>query len=97
MYSIRQDRKPPNANYENPGINRLSKQSSIRSSIALNPNAREAADRFPAQVQEVLGWLGDGLPEGHPFRSVAASPAPKTSPRSPSRARLRPAKLCRCW
>ena len=35
-----------------------------RTAFALNPNAREAADRFPAQVQEVLGWLGDGLPEG---------------------------------
>ena len=26
-----------------------------RTAFALNPNAREAADRFPAQVQEVLG------------------------------------------
>jgi luciferase family oxidoreductase group 1 len=51
-----------------------------RTAFALNPNAREAADRFPAQVQEVLGWLGDGLPEGHPFLSVTASPAVPTRP-----------------
>ena len=51
-----------------------------RTAFALNPNAREAADRFPAQVQEVLGWLGDGLPEGHPFRTVTASPAVPTRP-----------------
>ena len=51
-----------------------------RTAFALNPNAREAADRFPAQVQEVMGWLGDGLPEGHPFRSVSASPAVPTRP-----------------
>ena len=51
-----------------------------RTAFALNPNAREAADRFPAQVQEVLGWLGDGLPEAHPFRSVTASPVVPTRP-----------------
>src|SRR5215210_1727145 len=51
-----------------------------RTAFALNPNAREAADRFPAQVQEVLGWLGEGLPEGHPFRSVTASPVVPTRP-----------------
>lgn len=51
-----------------------------RTAFALNPNAREAADRFPAQVQELLGWLGDGLPEGHPFRSVTASPVVPTRP-----------------
>jgi luciferase family oxidoreductase group 1 len=51
-----------------------------RTAFALNPNAREAAERFPAQVMEVLGWLGDGLPENHPFRSVVAQPAVETRP-----------------
>ena len=44
-----------------------------RTAFALNPNANEAADRFPQQVQELMGWLGDGLPDNHPFRAVDAS------------------------
>lgn len=51
-----------------------------RTAFALNPNAREAADRFPNQVQEVLGWLGEGLPANHPFRQVTASPVVPTRP-----------------
>src|SRR5919199_2911014 len=51
-----------------------------RTAFALNPNAREAADRFPEQVMDLLGWLGDGLPEGHPFRSVTAMPEGPTRP-----------------
>jgi len=51
-----------------------------RTAFALNPNAREAAERFPNQVMDVLGWLGDGLPEGHPFRQVVANPQVPTRP-----------------
>jgi luciferase family oxidoreductase group 1 len=51
-----------------------------RTAFALNPNANEAADRFPQQVQELLGWLGDGLPDNHPFKAVAAMPAVPTRP-----------------
>ena len=51
-----------------------------RTAFALNPNAQEAADRFPNQVMDVLGWLGDGLPEGHPFRQVVANPQVPTRP-----------------
>ncbi len=51
-----------------------------RTAFALNPNANEAADRFPNQVQEVLGWLGEGLPANHPFRMVTASPVVPTRP-----------------
>jgi luciferase family oxidoreductase group 1 len=51
-----------------------------RTAYALNPNAAEAADRFPNQVQDLMGWLGDGLPEGHPFRNVTANPAIPTRP-----------------
>src|SRR3954466_8721549 len=51
-----------------------------RTAFALNPNANEAAERFPNQVMDLLGWLGDGLPEGHPFRSVAANPQVPTRP-----------------
>jgi luciferase family oxidoreductase group 1 len=51
-----------------------------RTAFALNPNANEAADRFPQQVQELQGWLGDGLPVNHPFARVAAQPEVPTRP-----------------
>jgi len=52
-----------------------------RTAFALNPAAAQGgADRFPAQVQEVLGWLGEGLPENHPFRAVRAQPEVPTRP-----------------
>ena len=51
-----------------------------RTAFALNPNANQAADRFPQQVQELLGWLGDGLPVNHPFARVSAQPEGPTRP-----------------
>jgi luciferase family oxidoreductase group 1 len=51
-----------------------------RTAFALNPNANEAAERFPQQVQELLGWLGDGLPVNHPFARVSAQPEGPTRP-----------------
>jgi luciferase family oxidoreductase group 1 len=51
-----------------------------RTAFALNPQANEAADRFPQQVVELLGWLGEGLPENHLFRSVQAQPEGPTKP-----------------
>ncbi len=51
-----------------------------RTAFALNPRANEAAEQFPALVRDLLGWLGEGLPEGHPFRSVTASPVVPTRP-----------------
>lgn len=51
-----------------------------RTAFALNPDAAQAGDRFPQQVQDLMGWLGDGLPEGHPFRAVSAQPEGPTRP-----------------
>ncbi|MGG5811969.1 LLM class flavin-dependent oxidoreductase [Falsiroseomonas sp. CW058] len=51
-----------------------------RTAFALNPDAAAAGDRFPQQVQDLMGWLGDGLPEGHPFRAVSAQPEGPTRP-----------------
>jgi luciferase family oxidoreductase group 1 len=52
-----------------------------RTAYALNPTAaQETGDRFPAQVQDLLGWLGEGLPEKHPFRSIRAQPEVPTAP-----------------
>ena len=51
-----------------------------RTAYALNPNANEAAELFPQQVQEVLGWLGEGLPVTHPFARISAQPEGPTRP-----------------
>ncbi|MGK7869947.1 LLM class flavin-dependent oxidoreductase [Falsiroseomonas sp. E2-1-a20] len=51
-----------------------------RTAYALNPDAAQAADRFPQLVQDLMGWLGDGLPESHPFRMVTANPDIPTRP-----------------
>lgn len=51
-----------------------------RTAYALNPMANEAAERFPQQVVELMGWLGDGLAEDHPFRSITAQPVGPTRP-----------------
>ncbi len=51
-----------------------------RTAFALNPNAAQAADLFPQQLRDLLGWLGEGLPVDHPFRAVTASPAVPTRP-----------------
>jgi luciferase family oxidoreductase group 1 len=34
----------------------------------------DAAAEFPAQVGELLAFLGDGFPEGHPYRPLIAAP-----------------------
>src|ERR1700721_4611280 len=39
-----------------------------RTAFALNPNAAQAADAFPAQVRDLQAWvLGRELPVNHPF------------------------------
>jgi len=52
----------------------------MRTAFALNPLAREASERFPQQVAELLGWLGEGLPVDHPFAAVRAMPDTPGSP-----------------
>jgi luciferase family oxidoreductase group 1 len=52
-----------------------------RTAYALNPQADTAADQFPAQVRDLLGWVaGEKLVEGHPFRDVLAQPGGPTVP-----------------
>ncbi len=52
-----------------------------RTAFALNPNAAEAANHFPAQLRDLTAWVtGDALPETHPFRAVRAQPAGPTAP-----------------
>ncbi|MBO1080419.1 LLM class flavin-dependent oxidoreductase [Roseomonas sp. 573] len=52
-----------------------------RTAFALNPAAyQQTGDEFPRQVQDLIGWLGEGLPVDHPFRSVEAQPAGPTAP-----------------
>jgi luciferase family oxidoreductase group 1 len=48
---------------------------------ALNPNAAQAADNFPAQIRDLLAWVsGEPLVERHPHRSVIAQPQGPTAP-----------------
>lgn len=48
---------------------------------ALNPNAGQAADNFPAQVRDLLAWVsGEKLVERHPFRDVIAQPTGPSTP-----------------
>ena len=34
----------------------------------------DAAAEFPAQVGELLAFLGDGFPDGHPYQPLVAAP-----------------------
>src|SRR6202007_419312 len=34
----------------------------------------DAAAEFPAQVGELLAFLGDGFPDGHPYQRLRAAP-----------------------
>ena len=47
---------------------------------AMNAHAFEDSDRFPAQVQELVGWLDGNLPPEHPYSTVRAMPTGPTSP-----------------
>ena len=52
-----------------------------RTAYALNPNAAQAAEQFPAQVRDLLAWVtGGALPVGHPFGMIRAFPAGETAP-----------------
>ncbi|MEK9904379.1 MAG: LLM class flavin-dependent oxidoreductase [Rhodospirillales bacterium] len=52
-----------------------------RTAFALNPNANERPNQFPADVRDLMAWLsGEPLLEGHPFREVRAYPAGDTTP-----------------
>ena len=47
---------------------------------ALSNGQYSAADRFAEQVQELVGFLDDALPEGHAFERVKAMPAGPSAP-----------------
>jgi luciferase family oxidoreductase group 1 len=44
------------------------------------PNARGDVDEFPRQVADLLAFLHDRVPAGHPFAGVRAMPAGPTAP-----------------
>ena len=47
---------------------------------ALNAEGFLGEERFPTQVQELVGYLDDRLPAEYPFHAVKAMPAGSTSP-----------------
>jgi luciferase family oxidoreductase group 1 len=57
-----------------PGSDRLT-------AYALNPDAGQAAERFPQQVQDLDAWVGGApLAPGHPFAAIHAHPQGPTRP-----------------
>ena len=57
-----------------PGSDRLT-------AYALNPDAGQAAERFPQQVQDLQAWVGGApLAPGHPFGAIRAHPEGPTRP-----------------
>jgi luciferase family oxidoreductase group 1 len=57
-----------------PGSDRLT-------AYALNPDAGQAAERFPQQVQDLEAWVrGAPLAAGHPFGAIHAHPQGPTRP-----------------
>ena len=57
-----------------PGSDRLT-------AYALNPDAGQAAERFPQQVQDLQAWVsGAPLASGHPFAAIHAHPQGPTRP-----------------
>ena len=53
---------------------------SLLTARAMNAEAFLGEDRFPLQVQELLGYLDDTLPPEYPYHTVKAMPAGTTSP-----------------
>ena len=52
-----------------------------RTTLALAPGAAlPDVDRFPQQLADLVGYLGDGLSPGHPFAGVRAMPDPGSAP-----------------
>ncbi len=52
-----------------------------RTAFALNPQANERPQYFPADIRDMLAWLkGAPLMDGHPFQQVKAFPAGETVP-----------------
>jgi luciferase family oxidoreductase group 1 len=47
----------------------------MRTALALNPNAHQAADRFPAQVRELQAWS-----TGEPWQGITAHPRGRAHP-----------------
>lgn len=52
-----------------------------KTAFALNPNANEDAEHFPANVRDLMAWVsGEPLITGHPFNGLVARPEGETSP-----------------
>jgi len=50
------------------------------STRALQQDKVVDVDRYPQQVLDLIGYLHDAMPEGHPFRNLLAAPSIPTAP-----------------
>ncbi|UII55284.1 LLM class flavin-dependent oxidoreductase [Cytobacillus spongiae] len=48
--------------------------------MALNHGQRRMTDQFPEQIDDLLGYLHDALPNHHPFNGLKATPQIQTAP-----------------
>ncbi len=52
-----------------------------KTAYAMNPNAAQAAEHFPANVRDLMAWVTDQpLIDGHPHAGLIAHPRDETSP-----------------
>ena len=51
-----------------------------RTAYALAGGGIRDIEQFPQQIADVVGWLHDRLPHGHPFRDVRAMPSGPSAP-----------------
>ena len=62
---------------------------------ALQPGGGLGLDRFPEQIANLVGYLGDCLPANHPFARARAMPAGPTAPEGGSSGRAIRARCTR--
>ena len=52
-----------------------------KTAFALNPNAQEDSEHFPANVRDLISWVScRPLMDGHPFSDIKAHPVSATTP-----------------
>ncbi len=62
------------------GIGRAPGSDQRTAAALVYPGQMRDVSYFPEQVDDVIGYLKDELPAGHPFKSIHAGPTPATTP-----------------
>jgi len=62
------------------GIGRAPGSDQITAHALAYGNQPRGPREYPSQVQDLISFLGDDLPEGHPLKQVHATPLPENAP-----------------